>query len=105
LTRELYTILRENISRCEIYSTLHYPVCDSSVYDAIDDITGEADEPLAVNMYTLREVFTTTYGCGTLVNTARSNDRVETELYDSGASRHMSPYRYRFENYERKPIT
>jgi hypothetical protein len=28
--------------------------------------------------------------------------RVETELYESGASRHMSPYRHRFENY--KPI-
>jgi hypothetical protein len=56
----------------------------------------------------LVEAYTTTYGCATLVNVAGINDGVETELDDSGASRHMSPYRSCFKNYkqiEGKSIT
>jgi hypothetical protein len=79
------------------------------IYNAIDEIIsflGEADEPLVVD--TLGDAYTMTYGYATLVNAARLNDGIETELYDSGASRHMSPYRSRFENYkqiEGKSIT
>ena len=68
--------------------------------------SGDEDKVLARD--TLGEAYTTTYGCATLVNVAGINNSVETELYDSGASRHMSPYRSRFENYkqiEGKSIT
>jgi len=34
-----------------------------------------------------------------LVNVEGDVEGVQTELYDSGASRHMSPYRDHFENY------
>ena len=34
-----------------------------------------------------------------LVNVEGCIEEVQTELYDSGASRHMSPYRDHFENY------
>lgn len=40
-----------------------------------------------------------TFDCAMLVNVKGSVEGVETELYDSGASRHMSPYRDRMENY------
>ena len=39
-----------------------------------------------------------TYACATLVN-VEGGECIETKLYDSGASRHMSPYRERMENY------
>jgi hypothetical protein len=45
------------------------------------------------------DAYTTTVTCATLVNAAGADEGVETDLYDSGASRHMSPYRHRFENY------
>ena len=72
------------------------------IYDATDDLLNfldEADEILAVD--TLGEAYTKIYGCATLVNAAGINDGVETELYYSGASRQMSPYRSRLENYKR----
>jgi hypothetical protein len=50
--------------------------------------------------------YTTTLGSAALAKT--SNSSVETELFDSGASRHMSGYRHRFINFveiEPKPIT
>ena len=43
-----------------------------------------------------------------IANTDQHNEGIQTELYDSGASRHMSPYRDHFENYTPippKPIT
>ena len=39
-----------------------------------------------------------TYACATLIN-VEGGEGIETELYDSGASRHMSPYREQMENY------
>ena len=41
----------------------------------------------------------TTYDYAMLVNSAAVSNKIETELYDSGASRHMSPHRSQFENY------
>src|SRR5277367_524644 len=41
----------------------------------------------------------TTFNAAMLVNVEGSVEGVQTELYDSGASRHMSPYRDHFENY------
>ena len=51
---------------------------------------------------------TSTFDAAMLANTEGNNDGIQTELYDSGASRHMSPYRDHFENYTSitpKPIT
>ena len=45
------------------------------------------------------EAFTHTFDCAMLVNVQGSLKGAVTELYDSGASRHMSPYRHLFENY------
>ena len=39
-----------------------------------------------------------TYACATLVN-VKGGEGIETELYNSGASCHMSPYRKKMENY------
>ena len=39
-----------------------------------------------------------TYACATLIN-VKGGESTKTELYDSGASRHMSPYCERMENY------
>ena len=39
-----------------------------------------------------------TYACATLIN-VKGGEGIETELYDSGASCHMSPYREQMENY------
>lgn len=41
----------------------------------------------------------TTFDAAMLVNVEGSVEGIQTELYDSGASRHMSPYRDHFENY------
>ena len=42
-----------------------------------------------------------TFDAAMLVNVEGSAEGIQTELYDSGASRHMSPYRDHFENYVR----
>ena len=50
----------------------------------------------------------TTFDAAMLVNVEGCVDGIQTELYDSGASRHMSPYQDHFENYvliAPKPIT
>lgn len=39
-----------------------------------------------------------TYACATLVN-VEGGEGIKTKLYDSGASRHMSPYHEQMENY------
>ncbi|KAK0214423.1 hypothetical protein IW262DRAFT_1278795, partial [Armillaria fumosa] len=44
------------------------------------------------------EAYTCTFNSAFLAGTGNSS-LVETELYDSGASRHMSPYRHRFINF------
>ena len=41
----------------------------------------------------------TTFNAAMLVNVEGSVEGIQTELYDSGASRHMLPYRDHFENY------
>ena len=41
----------------------------------------------------------TTFDAAMLVNVKGSVEGIQTELYDSGASRHMSPYRDHFEGY------
>ena len=41
----------------------------------------------------------TTFDAAMLVNVEGNVEGMQTELYDSGASRHMSPYRDHFENY------
>lgn len=45
------------------------------------------------------KAYTRTYDCAMLVNVAGKQDGVKTELYDSGASHHMSPYQHHFLNY------
>ena len=50
----------------------------------------------------------TTFDAAMLVNVEGCVDGIQTELYDSGASRHMSPYQDHFKNYvliAPKPIT
>jgi hypothetical protein len=56
--------------------------------------SGSLDEELAIDDG--EEAKTYTFAAITL---AATNSTVETELYDSGASRHMSPYRHRFINF------
>ena len=41
----------------------------------------------------------TSFDAAMLVNVEGNVEGIQTELYDSGASRHMSPYRDHFENY------
>ena len=41
----------------------------------------------------------TTFDAAMLGNVEGDAEGMQTELYDSGASRHMSPYRDHFENY------
>jgi hypothetical protein len=52
--------------------------------------------------------YTTTVELGMLSGHSLGSDLIETELFDSGASWHMSGYRHRFINFtniEAKPIT
>ena len=45
------------------------------------------------------DAFTRTFTCAMLVTAGRTDEGVETELYDSGASRHMTAYRNRLVNF------
>ena len=45
------------------------------------------------------DAFTRTFMCAMLANAGRTAEVVETELYDSGASCHMTAYRDRLENF------
>ncbi len=52
--------------------------------------------------------YTTTFDLGMLSGNSLGSDLIETELFDSGTSRHMSGYRHcfiNFTNIEAKPIT
>ena len=59
---------------------------DIKAWAAIEEIEG--DEPDVTTAYTSAQAYP---------------PKVETELYDSGASRHMSPFRHRFKNYRSIP--
>jgi transposase InsO family protein len=72
-------------------------------------VQGEEYETFAGHTLTKdrgERAFTTTFDSAALIKTG--NPLIETELFDSGASRHMSGYRHRFVNFveiEPKPIT
>ena len=71
--------------------------CGKSYYEADFDLFGDAD---MVNLVVdSGEDGYMTFDAAMLVNVEGSIEGVQTELYDSGASRHMSPYREHFENY------
>ena len=58
-----------------------------------------SDEEMEVLVEDKGEDGYTTFDAAMLVNVEGSVEGIQTELYDSGASRHMSPYRDHFENY------
>lgn len=80
-------------------------VSDSSVLgdsESVSEVGGNSEDDWSVIELTIDEgdeAYTTTFGCAMLANIKGSVDGVMTELYDSGASRHMSPYCEQFENY------
>ena len=71
--------------------------CRKGYYKADFDLFGDAD---MVNLVVdSGEDGYTTFNAAMLVNVKGSVEGIQTELYDSGASCHMSPYREHFENY------
>ena len=72
----------------------------SEVDDLNDRFWDDLDEGEAkLEVDNGEEAYTRTYSYSMLANAARTSEGVETELYDSGASRHMTAYRNRLENY------
>ena len=85
-------------------------VCDGdsgTMGDEVDDWLTEVDEDvLNPDVLEEEEAAFSSYDYATLASTSTSDENVE--LYDSGASQHMSPYHDQFINYQPitpKPIT
>jgi hypothetical protein len=57
-----------------------------------DDLGPLEDKVAGLTWDTGDDAYTRTFTCALLTNTAGTNEGVETELYDSGALRHMTTY-------------
>ena len=77
-------------SSCTSYSEIDNEERNLSLY---------SDEEMAKLDEDYEEEGISTFDAAMLVNAEGHDEEIQTELYDSGASRHMSPYRDHFENY------
>jgi hypothetical protein len=106
---ESLTSISSNVSLEDLMETDEELQRDIAVARSGILIQGEEHETFAG--HTLAEdkgerAFTTTFDSAALSKTGKTS--IETELFDSGASRHMSGYRHRFINFveiQPKPIT
>ncbi|KAF8161469.1 hypothetical protein B0H34DRAFT_652505, partial [Crassisporium funariophilum] len=84
-------------------------VSDDSDCDNDDDNLECSRKLPADNVYLGNEAYTTTFEANTIGKTGLGDTLVDVNIFDSGASRHMSGYRSRFINYvsleESQPIT
>ena len=83
---------------------------EDAAWMAVTPFEPENDSEVEIESSLVRDIgnraYTTTFNLATLAKT--KSPSVDTELLDSGASRHMSGYRHRFINFvtiEPKPIT
>ena len=87
---------RGEISRTASPDGLDHPL--QHLTDFIDSVEVSVNKWLSNQEDIEEENITSSFDTAMLANEA-GTPGVETELYDSGASRHMSPYRYKFLNY------
>ena len=91
----------DDLSIIFILTPPNSPCSENSDKDSLEeDFVGSfSDEEMTELVMDEGEEGHTGFTAAMLVNVEGSVEGVQTELYDSGASRHMSPYRDHFENY------